>query len=176
MKLLVISDTHGRIIEAENLINSLSGIDCVVHLGDYQRDGLKLESKCGVPVIALKGNTDGSFSNEGYRIVDTEYGKLYLSHGHMEAVKRGPENILYKAFSLGCKAALYGHTHVPEYRNLGEIYLLNPGSLAFPRGNRPGSYAVIVTSKEAFQAEIFFLDAEREKTGVFARIRSGLGG
>ncbi len=176
MRFLVISDTHGRISEAENVVNSLSGIDYVLHLGDYQRDGLRLESRCGVPVVALKGNMDGSFSNEGYRIIDTEYGRMYLSHGHMEAVKRGPENILYKASSLGCIAALHGHTHVPEYRDLGGIYLLNPGSLTQPRGKRRGSYAIITTSPDAFQATIFFLDFERGKSGIFAKIRDGLSG
>ncbi|HZK01370.1 MAG TPA: YfcE family phosphodiesterase, partial [Anaerovoracaceae bacterium] len=110
MKFLVISDTHGDIEIAEDIFKSLSGIDKILHLGDYVRDGWVLQSRLDIPVIALKGNMDGSYSNEDYKILETEFGKIYLSHGHMEAVKRGPENLLYKASSLGCKAAIYGHT------------------------------------------------------------------
>jgi predicted phosphodiesterase len=100
MKFLVISDTHGDIENAIQVYNTLTGIDRILHLGDYARDGWMLESRLGIPVTALKGNMDGSFSNEDYLLLNTEFGKVYLSHGHMEAAKYGPENLLYKASSL----------------------------------------------------------------------------
>ena len=146
MKFFVISDTHGDVETAIQVYNTLAGIDRILHLGDYARDGWLLESRLGVPVTALKGNMDGSYSNEDYQLMNTEFGKIYLSHGHMEAVKYGPENLLYKASSLGCKAALYGHTHIPVFEDLGGMYLLNPGSLTHPRGGRRGSYAIVTTS------------------------------
>lgn len=165
MKFLVISDTHGRIEEAEEVYRSLEQVDRILHLGDCQKDGLRLESRLGIPVTALKGNADGGYSQEDFRILNTEYGTIYLSHGHMEAVKHGPENILYKASSLGCKAVLYGHTHVPVFLDLGGIYILNPGSLTQPAGGRSGSYAVLETSKNEFNASIlFYLPEEGLKT------------
>jgi hypothetical protein len=156
MKFLVISDTHGRIEEAVEVYRSLDKVDRILHLGDFRKDGLRLESCLGIPVTALKGNADGGYSQEDYRILNTEYGTIYLSHGHMEAVKRGPENILYKASSLGCKAVLHGHTHVPAFLDFGGIYLLNPGSLTQPAGGRSGSYAVLETSESEFNASIFY--------------------
>ena len=161
MNFLVISDTHGNIDSAIDVYNAFSGIDRILHLGDYAKDGWLLESRLNVPVTALKGNMDGSYSNEDYRILDTEFGKLYLTHGHMEAAKRGPENILYKASSLGCKAALYGHTHIPVFKDLGGIYLLNPGSLTHPKGNNLGSYALMTTTNSSFFAEIRFWNPEK---------------
>lgn len=160
MKFLVLSDTHGRIGEAERLVKSLFGIDWILHLGDHQRDGWQLEQSCGIPTVAVRGNTDGSYSNDDYRIINTEYGKLYLSHGHMESVKRGPENLLYKASALGCKAALYGHTHMPVFVDYGGIYLLNPGSLTLPRRGGRGSYAIVNTGAARFEAAIFYIDPE----------------
>jgi putative phosphoesterase len=162
MKFFVISDTHGDIDTAIRVYGTLTGIDRILHLGDYARDGWLLESRLGVPVTALRGNMDGSYSNEDYQLLNTEFGKIYLSHGHMEAAKYGPENLLYKASSLGCKAAIYGHTHIPVFQDLGGMYLLNPGSLTHPRGGRQGSYAVVTTSTESFQAAILYWDPEAQ--------------
>lgn len=164
MKFLVISDTHGDIETALQVLETLEGIDRILHLGDYVRDGWLMESRTAIPVNAIKGNMDGSFSNEDYQILNTEFGKIYLTHGHMEAAKYGPENLLYKASSLGCKAAMYGHTHIPLYRDLGGMYLLNPGSLTHPRGNRQGSYAVVTTSPDSFQATILYWDPEERRS------------
>jgi hypothetical protein len=168
MKLFVISDTHGDIDTAAEVFNTLSGIDRILHLGDYARDGWLLESRLKVPVTALKGNMDGSYSNEDYQILNTGFGKIYLTHGHMEAAKYGPENLLYKASSLGCKAAFYGHTHIPLYRDLGGMYLLNPGSLTHPRGGRLGSYAVVSASNGSFAATIFFWDQKKSESSLRA--------
>ncbi len=158
MRFFVIADTHGDIGAAAEVYETLSDIDRILHLGDYARDGWLLESRLRVPVTAVKGNMDGSYSNDDYQIINTEFGKIYLTHGHMEAAKYGPENLLYKASSLGCKAAMYGHTHVPAYKDLGGMYLLNPGSLTHPRGNRQGSYAVVTTAPDSFRATIFYWD------------------
>ncbi len=165
MKFFVISDTHGDIDAAVEVYKTLSGIDRILHLGDYAKDGWLLESRLAVPVTALKGNMDGSYSNEDYQLLNTEYGKIYLSHGHMEAAKYGPENLLYKASSLGCKAVMYGHTHIPVYKDLGGMYLLNPGSLTHPRGGGQGSYAIVTTAPESFRAMILYWDPGGKKSG-----------
>ncbi|MDD4583684.1 MAG: metallophosphoesterase [Eubacteriales bacterium] len=162
MKFLVISDTHGKIEAAIEAFKSLKDIDQILHLGDYARDGSQLENKLGVPVVTVRGNMDGSYSNEDYRIIRTEFGKIYLSHGHMEAVKYSTHNLLYKAYSLGCKAALYGHTHVPMYENVGGIHLLNPGSLTMPKGGKAGSYSVIQTEQDLFKATILYWNDKRK--------------
>ena len=165
MKFLVLSDTHGSISDAEEVFKSLEGVTQIIHLGDYASDGYQLESRLGIPVITVKGNMDGSYSGNDYKIIETEYGKLYLSHGHMEAVKFSPHNLLYKAASLGCKAALYGHTHVPVYEDVGGMYLLNPGSLTRPRGGRPGSFAVIDTGDDSFTAAMLYWDRNKRTAG-----------
>ncbi|GAB1476154.1 hypothetical protein MASR2M70_09880 [Bacillota bacterium] len=163
MRFFVISDTHGDIDTAIEVFNTLSDINGIIHLGDYARDGWLLESRLGLPVTAVKGNMDGSYSNDDYRILNTEFGKIYLTHGHMEAAKYGPENLLYKASSLGCKAAFYGHTHSPVYKDLGGMYLLNPGSLTHPRGGRLGSYAIATATSEEFSGTVLFWNPKEGK-------------
>jgi len=63
---------------------------------------------------------------------------------------------LYKAESLHCKAAFFGHTHIPVFCEAEGIYLLNPGSLSLPIGGRKGSYAVATAEKDSLSASILF--------------------
>lgn len=156
MKIFVTSDTHGRTDKAEEVLGRLKDVDLILHLGDYERDALRLEQAFGIRTVSVKGNMDGSFSSDDYQVLDTEYGGLLLTHGHMFHVKTSPLNLIYKAQELGCKAALFGHTHVPAYEETNGIYLINPGSLSQPRDGSQGSYAMIHTSAREFHCAIVY--------------------
>lgn len=157
MKLFILGDTHGQIDKAIEIYKGLKDIDLIIHLGDHYADGKKLEHALGCPVLGVKGNMDGSFYADGYQILETDYGKIFIAHGHMENVKSSPQNILYKGESLGCKAVFYGHTHLPVYQESEGMILLNPGSLTLPVGGRPGSYSVATVEKDSFSASILYL-------------------
>lgn len=169
MRIYLISDTHGRIDQAMELYDSLEDIDLIVHLGDHWNDGQRMRAQLNVPLISVKGNMDGSFSRDGYHILETDFGRIFLAHGHMENVKRGYETILYKAESLQCRAAFFGHTHVPLFCEAEGLYLLNPGSLSLPVGGRAGSYAVATVTKNSLNATIFYEDVRQaQKAGAGA--------
>ncbi|MEL7657235.1 MAG: metallophosphoesterase [Bacillota bacterium] len=159
MKIFVLSDTHGRIEKAIEIYRSLQDIDLIIHLGDFWNDAKKMKDQLNVSVLSVKGNMDGSFSKDGYHILETEFGKIYLAHGHMESVKQSLENIMYKAESLECKAVFFGHTHIPMFRQVEGMYLLNPGSLTLPVGGRKGSYAIASIAENSLDATILFEDA-----------------
>ncbi|MCQ4637286.1 metallophosphoesterase [Anaerovorax odorimutans] len=156
MKIFVISDTHGRTEKVTEVWAKLTNVDLVVHLGDYIEDARRLEKELETEVVSVKGNMDGSYNSDDYRILETEYGKLLLTHGHMDNVKMSPLNLVYRAEELGCKAVLFGHTHRPAYEEAGGIYLVNPGSLSLPRDGSDGSYAIIHTSPEEFNCAIVY--------------------
>lgn len=165
MKIFVISDTHGKIDKAIEIYKTLNDIDLIIHLGDLWNDGKRIKDQLDAPLIGLKGNMDGSFARDGYHIMETEFGKIFLAHGHMENVKQGYDNIMYKAESLECKAAFFGHTHVPLFVQASGMYLLNPGSLALPAGGRKGSYAVVTIGEKTLDATILFEDVtQTQKT------------
>ena len=63
---------------------------------------------------------------------------------------------MYKAESLGCRAAFFGHTHIPLFAEAEGLYLLNPGSLSLPVGGRKGSYAVATITKDSLDASILY--------------------
>lgn len=163
MKFLVISDTHGKLEKVYEIFEKHEGIDAVLHLGDYEKDAEELRNALNTDVIAVKGNMDGGFGENEYKIVETECGKLYLAHGHIENVKMKYQNIYYRALEHGCMAALFGHTHKAVFENMGDIYLVNPGSLTFPADGSRGTYAVIETSKEGLTGKICEYEHEHEK-------------
>lgn len=154
MKIYVISDTHGKIEKAIEIYQDLQDIDLIIHLGDLWNDARRMKEQLNVPLIGLKGNMDGSYDRDGYQILETEFGRIFLAHGHMENIKNSYDTILYKADSLNCKAAFFGHTHIPLFREEEGLYLLNPGSLTLPVGGRQGSYAVATVTDSSLDASI----------------------
>ena len=59
MKILVISDTHGDIEKAEEVIKKNKDISLIIHLGDYFRDAQKLSGMFPeIPVEYIYGNSD----------------------------------------------------------------------------------------------------------------------
>ena len=156
MKLFVISDTHGKIDKALAVYEKLHSIDLIIHLGDLVSDAVKISGFTGKAMVNVKGNNDFAYSTEDFRILETEYGNLLLTHGHKQNVKHSLHNLLYRTEELNCKAALFGHTHVPAFIESNGIYLLNPGSLTFPNDGTSGSYAIVNTSKNDFSASIVY--------------------
>ena len=153
MKILVIGDTHGKLNKARDVISRLKGLDLIIHTGDYITDGEILENETKIPVVRVKGNCDGSMSQNDYEIVDTEYGKIFVVHGHMH---QNPDNLYYAAKEHGCIAAITGHTHVPVYEQEDDMYILNPGSLSRPRDGSNGSYIVLTATESTFGASVLY--------------------
>ena len=156
MKILAISDTHGKLNKVRDIYKKLTDIDLIIHAGDFMPDGEALEKEFNVPVIAVKGNCDGSRSEEDFEIVETEYGNILVTHGHMEKVKMQLNSLMYKTMEHDCKAVVFGHTHKSGLEEHNGIYFINPGSLTRPRDGTDGSYAIIRTSEDRLDASIVY--------------------
>lgn len=168
MKILVISDTHGKLDKLRDIYGLLKDIDLVVHLGDFLADAREIAAEFGIDVISVGGNMDGVYGDEAYKILDTEYGRILLTHGHLDNVKFSLQSLLYRTQEKGCKAVLFGHTHKPAFEESDGIYLVNPGSLTLPADGTNGSYAIVNTSPESFSASIVYyqkiMDAKTAKS------------
>lgn len=144
MKLLVISDTHGHIERAIRLLPLFKDLDFIVHLGDYLRDAEQIRKYTQIPVIAVGGNGDGVFSKtEAIKTIDSPFGTIVITHGHLHGAKKGIDRLLYQAAEYEAKAILFGHTHTPFYGIYDGVALINPGSLSLPYHQSQGSYAVL---------------------------------
>jgi putative phosphoesterase len=160
MKILVFSDTHGRINRAEEIFNILSAeekITMIFHCGDYQRDADSLAQDLKVPVISVPGNCDGSIKRD-FQIATLPSGKVMIIHGHTEGVDWDYGRISLLAEEHGCNAVCFGHTHVPVNDGNGRVYLVNPGSLTNPRGGSRRSCALLTSEPGTFNAEILYYD------------------
>lgn len=161
MRILVLSDTHGSTARALDVYKKLKKngpVDLIIHCGDFYTDAIKLGEITGVPTAWVKGNCDGSFDDDNYQIVETEYGNIFVTHGHMENVDFSQQNVYYRAIEKGCVAALFGHTHRAVSAEAGGIHLMNPGSLTKPRDGSGGTFGLITTDSENFRGVIYEYD------------------
>ena len=156
MKILVIGDTHGKLNKVREVYAKLTNIDLIAHTGDLITDAAALGKEFNVPVVAAKGNCDSSYSKEDFEIIETECGNILLTHGHMEQVNYQLTTLMYKAMEENCIAVLFGHTHKALIDECEGIHFVNPGSLSRPRDNSDGSYAIVRTSDEGFDASIVY--------------------
>ena len=82
-----------------------------------------------------------------------------MTHGHYYGVSMDVYGVVDEARSRGCEIVMFGHTHKPMAEQRNGIWVINPGSLSYPRqeGRMP-SYAVmeIARGKEP-EVEIKFL-------------------
>ena len=128
MLLAVFSDSHGS---QEPLCRAIRTYqpDMVLHLGDYVRDAMALEKALpGLEVRYVRGNCDVGSPAPETLCFALEGVSVFMTHGHLYSVKYTLQSIANAAHFSGARLALFGHTHQAEYRRMGDVLLLNPGS------------------------------------------------
>lgn len=156
MKLfLIMSDTHGDLSKAKEVLGHYPQIDALIHLGDYFRDAAILQSQFQVPeFIQIPGNCDYVFDVPGDRVIEAEGKRIFLTHGHRYDVKSGILRLDAKATKDKYDIVLFGHTHIPLLKNTASTLFLNPGSIAYPRGLSGPTYALLEISRGRAEARI----------------------
>lgn len=134
MRVLVISDSHGKTENIKKAIEKAGKINYLFHCGDVGEDFRSLETMAGVPAYVVAGNCDGYGSLLNQNIIQLGKHKVFMAHGHLQAVHAGLNLLRVMALKNECDLAFYGHTHVP-YLNVAEddVTILNPGSISLPR-------------------------------------------
>ena len=129
MKILVLSDSHGRKQKVENLLNN-SKFDYVFFLGDGINDVSSFE---GGNIKKVAGNCDFFSSEAITRIEKIENIKVMLTHGHAFKAKFLIDPMVNYALENNCNLLCFGHTHKQKYENVLGLTVVNPG--AFKNGN-----------------------------------------
>lgn len=132
-KILIVSDTHGRLDNLQRVLELQGHIDYLFHLGDSEGQQQQIAEMAGCPVEIVKGNCDFGQDLPYDKMVHVGSHSVFLTHGHRYQVFYGPETLMEAAKSRGAQVAVYGHTHVPLIRHGQGITVLNPGSLTSPR-------------------------------------------
>ena len=80
-----------------------------------------------------------------------------MEHSHRCSYFNREKNLVSSAKNLACDIVCFGHTHASMIRKMDGVFLLNPGSVTFPRDGKPRSYAILDVDKE-IHAKIIFMD------------------
>jgi uncharacterized protein len=128
----VIADTHlprGARRLPDACLERLRSADLVLHAGDFVSAVFLAElEELGAPVLGVHGNMDEPALKEALpreRVVEVDGARIGMIH--IPGPRVGREARLTARFP-GCDAVVYGHTHVPQVEQAGELWLLNPGS------------------------------------------------
>lgn len=149
LRILVVSDSHGRNENVQKAINKAGKIDMMIHLGDVGARYHEVEYMAGVPTYIVAGNNDFYGNLLERNIIDLGGHRIFATHGHRMQVHRGVELLRYHALENDCDIALYGHTHIPflsgaaaergslysgdDLTEVRDVTIANPGSLTYPR-------------------------------------------
>lgn len=160
MKLFFISDIHGSVYYLKKALEKFKEekADYIVILGDELYHGARnplpqeydpktaseLLNELSGKIIAVRGNCDSEVDEMviDYPIMSTystilyNSRRIFLTHGHVYGEHNMPK--------LGDgDVFIYGHTHIPVAEKRDNIYVLNPGSITFPKGGYENSYGVL---------------------------------
>lgn len=128
VKILVLADSHTD-VDTMLAVAETEKPDAILHLGDHAPDAHALQSKIGIPVHLVKGNTDKENTDKTEEFLTFEGTEIYMTHGHLYHVGRGSDELAEAARQMSMHIALFGHTHVPYLRCAGGLWLMNPGSI-----------------------------------------------
>lgn len=166
MKILIVSDTHGRLDHLEEAMERVCDFDALIHCGDIEDQEEEIRDMAeGRPVTIVRGNNDWNSRLPYVQVV--EYGgyRILVTHGHRFGAYNTSE-MVDRAHREGCRVAVYGHTHFPVIdEDCDGVDILNPGSLTFPRQpNRLPSYIVMeITPKGQALYTINYLGEEKKR-------------
>ena len=159
MRILIISDTHKKHENLKRVLESVSPVDLLIHLGDAEGYEDIIGEMAGCPMEIVAGNND--FFSRLPREKQLQIGKyrVLITHGHYYYVASGITDIISEAQARGLDIVMFGHTHVPLIEYGEHVIALNPGSLSYPRqeGRRPSYILMDINKKGDAFFEIEYL-------------------
>jgi putative phosphoesterase len=134
MKVIVLSDTHARHIAQlpPALLNAMMKTDYILHLGDFDTRELVEDLKRLNNFRGVTGNHDFEDITcvlPRKDIIEIGGKRIGLIHGHKCSVPLGIQHGMRSRFKKEkLDAILYGHTHIPTHKVVGDMLFFNPGS------------------------------------------------
>ena len=140
MKILVLSDVHGRGMVAEKIIAKHPDALHVFFLGDGLSDMEDIQYFFPERTFHMvSGNCDHGSMLRSTDFVTLCGVKILFTHGHPFSVKWSLERLKERARAENAALTLYGHTHQPKSEYDDGFYFVNPGAV----GSCNPSYALI---------------------------------
>lgn len=135
MRIILFSDTHGRLHNCIYTLEQIGAFDAIIHLGDMKKDA----SDLGVifpqiPIYSVCGNGEVATADMLEKTIILEGKKIFLCHGHTYHVKNGLSELA--AHAKDADLVLFGHTHTAFDGFVDGVHLFNPGSISLPASGK----------------------------------------
>ena len=174
MAVLIASDIHGSALYCEQLLDLMKKekMEDLILLGDILYHGPRNDLPEGYApkkvvamlnplkdhILCIHGNCDAEVDQmvldfpvlADYALLEVEGRTIYASHGHVYHEDHLPPLKKGDVF-------IHGHTHLPRAEKREDYILLNPGSIAIPKGGNIQSYGILengVFTIKGFSEEI----------------------
>lgn len=160
MKVLIVSDTHGREQNLAEALEQTGPIDQLIHLGDVEGGAEHIRELAGdAPAAIIAGNNDFFCDLPNERIFTLGGHRIFMTHGHGYFVHSGILYLKREARKKGADIVMFGHTHKPYMEEDNELLVLNPGSLSLPRqeGHRPTYIVMEIADDGQISYELCYL-------------------
>ncbi len=157
-RIMVISDTHARSLKElpQELVNTLSEADYVVHCGDYDNIVLLEELRSlAKRFIGVYGNIDlREIQDElpAKTVFEVEGKRIGVIHPHWGGPPWGIEEDIAKEFD-GVDIILFGHTHDACHKTINGVVFFNPGQ-PYPSFRNPATAGIITIDNNRIDIEI----------------------
>ena len=159
MKLLIASDIHGSAYYCKKLIDAFYSeeADKLVLLGDLLYHGprndlpkdyspksvIEMLNSLKESILCVRGNCDTEVDQmvldfailADYAYISIDGTDIFATHGHVYNENNLPK---LKNFDI----LVHGHTHVPVCKIIGDITVVNPGSVSIPKENSVQGYMI----------------------------------
>lgn len=163
MRIGVVADTHmprhGRMLP-EALLEGLSGVDLIVHLGDFTGPEVVAWFEAIAPLEAVAGNNDPASLVERFgrcKVLTLEGVRIGLVHG--DGTRKTTLDRALEAFEPGTvDVVCFGHSHAPYLARHGDRWALNPGSPTDKRRSPRFSYAILEVQAGRVSPALCFYD------------------
>lgn len=140
-RVAVISDSHGYDQLLRRAVELAGEVDLCLHLGDCTRDMeiIRMLRPCW-KVLGVRGNNDFDRGIPEELCVEIGGARLLAVHGHRCC---SLQHLVYQALEKSADAVLFGHSHRALLDRENGVFLINPGSVALPRGGAPATFALL---------------------------------
>ncbi|MBO9596690.1 MAG: metallophosphoesterase [Cohnella sp.] len=150
MKIVVISDTHMPRMSKKlpaRLIAELADADAILHAGDWTSADVYPMLTAYAPTYGVLGNNDGPELRKKFglkKLLRFEGCTIGLVHGHGTNKSVATEARAVEAFrGQQVDVIVYGHSHTPVLKRIGQTIVLNPGSPTDKRRQPRYSFAIL---------------------------------
>lgn len=153
MKIVVVSDSHGKEGILDEILNAHRDADMFLHCGDILEDEMYHPE-----YITVQGNNDVYYDYPLYQIIEVQGHRIYLTHSHQFSYIKRQQQMVATAKQHQCDIICYGHTHVAHDEVIDGIRFINPGSVYRSRDGRGPSYAILTIDEKDIEVAFVFLN------------------